>query len=180
MSHMRHGVIPRSMLNITWFAEHALHLQTGREGAALALFDRDPAGLQRVADELASDGVRVTANAFDVREYEAFELAISSTERELGGVDFIVNVADGGTRQTLNTLSPTDWQAVIDLNDRRHAAGVASRKGRRVCVSRRRGTRLPGGGHGRRARRFRFDGSLGRIAERAHRSDRGEGDGDED
>src|SRR5438034_160746 len=27
LSRMRHGVVPRAMLNITWFAEHALSLQ---------------------------------------------------------------------------------------------------------------------------------------------------------
>jgi NAD(P)-dependent dehydrogenase (short-subunit alcohol dehydrogenase family) len=87
-----------------------------REGAAVALFDRDLAGLQRVEADLISEGAQASADVFDVRQYEPFEQAISNTERRFGGVDFIVSVAGGGTRQTLNTLSPADWQAVIDLN----------------------------------------------------------------
>ena len=38
------------------------------------------------------------------------------TESELGGVDFIVNVAGGGSRQTLATMSHEDWHAIVDLN----------------------------------------------------------------
>jgi 3-oxoacyl-[acyl-carrier protein] reductase len=87
-----------------------------REGAALALFDQDAQRVAELAAELRHEGATVIADAFDVRKLESFEQAIARTESELGGVDFVINVAGGGTRQTLETLSSTDWHSVIDLN----------------------------------------------------------------
>jgi acyl-CoA reductase-like NAD-dependent aldehyde dehydrogenase len=47
LSRMRHGVVPRAMLNITWFAEHALHLQDKIIESAQATHRvrHDPAGV---------------------------------------------------------------------------------------------------------------------------------------
>jgi 3-oxoacyl-[acyl-carrier protein] reductase len=85
-------------------------------GAAVALFDRDEAGVQRLARELAAAGGRAIAGAFDVRDGDAFAEAVGRTEAELGGIDCIVNVAGGGSRQTLATMTPQDWHAIVDLN----------------------------------------------------------------
>lgn len=85
-------------------------------GVDLALFDRDAQGVERVAREMREAGVRALAGAFDVRQFEAWEQAIARTEAELGGLDFIVNVAGGGSRQTLATMTPQDWHAIVDLN----------------------------------------------------------------
>jgi acyl-CoA reductase-like NAD-dependent aldehyde dehydrogenase len=50
LSRMRHGVVPRAMLNITWFAEHALALQqrTIETAQARHLVRHDPAGVAAV------------------------------------------------------------------------------------------------------------------------------------
>jgi acyl-CoA reductase-like NAD-dependent aldehyde dehydrogenase len=47
LSRMRHGVVPRAMLNLTWFAEQALHLQdrTIETPQATHLIRHDPAGV---------------------------------------------------------------------------------------------------------------------------------------
>jgi acyl-CoA reductase-like NAD-dependent aldehyde dehydrogenase len=47
LSRMRHGVVPRAMLNITWFAEHALSLQDRpiETEQARHLVRHDPAGV---------------------------------------------------------------------------------------------------------------------------------------
>lgn len=87
-----------------------------QQGIAVALFDRDGEGAERVAAELRSEGATAIAGMMDVRELDAFTAAVARAEQELGGLDFIVNVAGGGTRQTLSTLSLDDWHAVIDLN----------------------------------------------------------------
>lgn len=85
-------------------------------GCAVALFDRDEAGAKKVSDELNAQGGRTISGAFDVREYDAFAQAIARTEETFGGLDFIVNVAGGGSRQTLETMSPEDWMAIVNLN----------------------------------------------------------------
>ena len=50
LSRMRHGVVPRAMLNLTWFAEHALGLQARRIETEQAshLVRHDPAGVAAV------------------------------------------------------------------------------------------------------------------------------------
>lgn len=47
LSRMRHGVVPRAMLNITWFAQHALNLQDRpiETEQATHLVRHDPAGV---------------------------------------------------------------------------------------------------------------------------------------
>jgi len=87
-----------------------------RAGVHVALFDRDGDGVQGVAQRAGERGVRAIAGAFDVRQYEGFVEAIARTESEFGGLDFIVNVAGGGSRQTLATMEPDDWHAIVDLN----------------------------------------------------------------
>jgi len=85
-------------------------------GVTVALFDRDGHGASALAQELELSGARVLAGAFDVCRLQEFEDAVERTESELGGIDFIINVAGGGSRQTLNTMTDTDWHAIVDLN----------------------------------------------------------------
>ena len=85
-------------------------------GVSLALFDLDDSGAQRLARELNSAGARAIGGAFDVRDGDAFAAAVARTESELGGLDFIVNGAGGGSRQTLETMTLKDWHSIVDLN----------------------------------------------------------------
>ena len=94
----------------------ATALAFARAGVDVALFDRNAEGVEHVAQQVREAGVRAIAGAFDVRQFEAWEQAIARAEAELGGLDFIVNVAGGGSRQTLATMTPQDWHAIIDLN----------------------------------------------------------------
>lgn len=87
-----------------------------QSGVSLALFDRDTSGAQAVAAELSSNGTHAFAGGFDVRDPGAYTEAVARTEREFGGIDFIINVAGGGSRQTLTTMSIEDWHAIVDLN----------------------------------------------------------------
>lgn len=87
-----------------------------RAGVHVALFDRDGDGAQQVAERVGQGGVRAIAGGFDVRDYDGYAAAVERTERELGGIDFIVNVAGGGSRQTLATMTPQDWHDIVDLN----------------------------------------------------------------
>ena len=66
-------------------------------GAAVALFDLDGDGAEQLARELRGTGAQAVAGALDVRDYDAFEHAVARTKAELGGLDFMVSVAGGGT-----------------------------------------------------------------------------------
>ena len=85
-------------------------------GVSVALFDRDGDGARNLAEQLVSKGVRTLGGGFDVRDLDGFTEAVARTERELGGLDFIVNVAGGGSRQTLATMTAEDWSAIVNLN----------------------------------------------------------------
>ncbi len=87
-----------------------------RQGVAVALFDTHVDGVQALAQELRSAGARAMAGGLDVRDGEAFAQAVDRVETEFGGLDFVVNVAGGGTRQTLGTMTVQDWHAIVDLN----------------------------------------------------------------
>ena len=85
-------------------------------GVHVAVFDRDGDGARRVAQDLVARGARAIGGGFDVRDLPAYEAAIAQTQSAFGGIDFIVNVAGGGSRQTLATMTPEDWHAIVDLN----------------------------------------------------------------
>lgn len=85
-------------------------------GAKVALADIALDRAQAAADALVADGADATAIAFDVADYDGFVAAVAAVEARFGGLDFMINVAGGGTAQTLKTLSPADWRKTVDLN----------------------------------------------------------------
>jgi NAD(P)-dependent dehydrogenase (short-subunit alcohol dehydrogenase family) len=64
-----------------------------REGAALLLADVAEPGLAESADAARRAGARVVTAAADVSRAEDFEALVARTERELGGLDLLVNNA---------------------------------------------------------------------------------------
>ena len=86
------------------------------QGVAVALFDLDGEGAERLAAELREQGGRAIGGALDVRELTPFEAAVARTEQELGSLDFMVSVAGGGSRQSMATMSLDDWHGIVDLN----------------------------------------------------------------
>ncbi len=85
-------------------------------GIAVALFDRDGKGAADLAERLRGSGARAMGAGFDVRDLDGYLDAVAQAEREFGGLDYIVNVAGGGSRQTLATMTSEDWHAIVDLN----------------------------------------------------------------
>jgi len=67
--------------------------QFARRGFDVALISRDPARLERAADELRRFGGRVLPIPTDVADPMAVEAAAERTETELGPIDVWVNVA---------------------------------------------------------------------------------------
>ena len=64
-----------------------------RQGYDLALLSRDGARLERAADELRREGIRVLPIPTDVADAAAVESAADRAEAELGPIDVWVNVA---------------------------------------------------------------------------------------
>jgi NAD(P)-dependent dehydrogenase (short-subunit alcohol dehydrogenase family) len=86
------------------------------QGLRIALFDIQGERAVSLAEQLAAQGHTAMGGDLDVTDYDQFVAAVSAVEARFGGLDFLINVAGGGTRQTLATLSPQDWRKVMDLN----------------------------------------------------------------
>ena len=71
-------------------------LALAKEGAALALCDRNLDTAQDVADEIAGLGGRASAMTCDVRDARQIAAVIERTARRFGGIDILVNNAYSG------------------------------------------------------------------------------------
>lgn len=81
------------------------------EGAALALLDRDEAGLAAVAAE--TGGASFTA---DLADEPAVLGAVAAAARALDGLDGLVNCAGIAGSQPLDTLERENWDAFVAIN----------------------------------------------------------------
>jgi 3-oxoacyl-[acyl-carrier protein] reductase len=94
----------------------AVALDFARAGMDLALCDRDEESLAETAGEARASGVRVTDGVLDVREPEALEAFFERADRELGGLDVLVNVVGGTFRSQFVDVSPKGVDTLIRTN----------------------------------------------------------------
>lgn len=95
----------------------AMALEMSREGATLALVERNPATLADVAAEIARSGGICSRHSFDVTDYDAYGGAVSDIMSRHGRIDVLVNNAaiNPSTRSILeDTLA--DWRQTIAIN----------------------------------------------------------------
>ncbi|MFC3443453.1 SDR family NAD(P)-dependent oxidoreductase [Sphingobium rhizovicinum] len=82
-----------------------------REGAVLALIDRDAGALARIAEELGAHHAQV-----DLPDEAAIDRAVQAASAAMGGIDGLVNVAGIGGMGRLADLSLADWNRTIGVN----------------------------------------------------------------
>jgi NAD(P)-dependent dehydrogenase (short-subunit alcohol dehydrogenase family) len=95
----------------------AIALEMSREGATLALIDRNADTITEVAGEIASFGGTSTAHAFDVTDYDAYARTVADVHARHGRIDTLVNNAgiNPATKSILNdTLE--EWRRTIGIN----------------------------------------------------------------
>ncbi|MGW2169520.1 SDR family NAD(P)-dependent oxidoreductase [Streptomyces sp. NPDC001705] len=81
------------------------------EGAALALLDRDEAGLARTAEETGG-----SAFAVDITDEEAMTRTAGELSAALGGIDGVVNAAGIMFRGTAADVPATAWRTMLEVN----------------------------------------------------------------
>lgn len=86
------------------------------EGCAVSVLDRDGDAAKTRADELRQGGHEAIALAADITSLEATREAVAAVERELGGLDLLVNNAGVIGRGTVETTDEEEWQRVLDVN----------------------------------------------------------------
>jgi NAD(P)-dependent dehydrogenase (short-subunit alcohol dehydrogenase family) len=124
-------------------------------GAAVLVAARRIDEIERVADEIRSEGGRARAVATDVTDQAAVESLAQAAIDEFGGLDIWINNAGGSPLQApLTKLSRADWDASLTLNltavwvCTTVAANHMRDGGRVVNISSRAATMpMPGSGH---------------------------------
>ncbi len=94
----------------------ATALRMAQAGAALALIDRDPAGLEAVRDQAAGHGARVITETVDLTDPTATEQAIRRLWGELGGIDILHNCAGVLRLGPWERMSLDDYRFCMEVN----------------------------------------------------------------
>ena len=95
----------------------AISQEFAREGAVVAILDRDVAQTKKTVGEIAQAGGKATGYALDVADVEATVAAVDKVERELGPVTVLVNnVGWNGKAEFFLNLTPERWQKAFQLN----------------------------------------------------------------
>ncbi|HEY3230416.1 MAG TPA: SDR family NAD(P)-dependent oxidoreductase [Roseiflexaceae bacterium] len=88
-----------------------------REGARLALVDRDAEQVTQVARQLAAQGHTTLAQVADVADEPALAAAIAQAEAHFGQLDVVFNNAGiGGHDLSVADMAAEQWDAVIAVN----------------------------------------------------------------
>ena len=82
------------------------------EGAAVAIVSRDQAALDRTAAEL---GHGVLPIAADLADRAALEAAFETIERQLGGIDILVNNSGGPPPSGVSAIDPDLWRRQFEM-----------------------------------------------------------------
>ncbi len=88
-----------------------------REGMTVSISARKEKEIAKaVANLNSSRPGRATGSVCDVRDYEQVKSFIKNTAAELGGVDVLVNNAGIGIFETVEAMTPEDFQAILETN----------------------------------------------------------------
>jgi NAD(P)-dependent dehydrogenase (short-subunit alcohol dehydrogenase family) len=93
-------------------------LRFAREGAAVAVVDRDAAGAQSVVAEITGAGGRAIALAGDLRDDAFAREIVARTVHEWGGLDFVWNHVGHPGPAAIEGLDLADYELAMDLNVR--------------------------------------------------------------
>ncbi len=95
----------------------AIAQEFAREGALVAILDRDIGQAQKTVAEINGAGGKANAYALDVTDTAATAETAAQVERELGPVAVLVNnVGWNGKAEFFLNLTPDRWQKAFELN----------------------------------------------------------------
>jgi 2-hydroxycyclohexanecarboxyl-CoA dehydrogenase len=87
-----------------------------REGAHVAVFDRDLEAAEAVAAGITADGGKAKAYRADITARREVEDAVAATEREFGPVAVLVNNAGFDIFKPFLKSEPHEWEKLIAVN----------------------------------------------------------------
>jgi 3-oxoacyl-[acyl-carrier protein] reductase len=80
-----------------------------KEGASLAVADRNEDSLAKTVAQIEATGVRAVSRSLDLMDIEALSSFVTRINGELGGVDILVNISGGPPPTTAANVSPEQW-----------------------------------------------------------------------
>jgi NAD(P)-dependent dehydrogenase (short-subunit alcohol dehydrogenase family) len=99
-------------------------------GAAVVVGDRELAGAEQVAADLAGAGHRALAVGVDIAQRPSCEALMARTVEAFGRADILVNNAAIDVIEPALTAAPADWGRILDVNltGAFHCAQLAARQ----------------------------------------------------
>jgi gluconate 5-dehydrogenase len=88
----------------------------GLAGARVLLVARREGELCAAVARLAADGIAADSLAADLCDVDALRHTAARAERQLGGIDILVNAAGVNLRQPFGEVTPEAWQTQIALH----------------------------------------------------------------
>lgn len=87
-----------------------------RDGADVAIWDRNTTAARGVADEIAAMGRRSVVCEVDVADRGQIEAAVKTVREELGPIGILVNNAAISPEKDFVDITEEDWDRVFDIN----------------------------------------------------------------
>jgi 2-hydroxycyclohexanecarboxyl-CoA dehydrogenase len=110
-----------------------------REGARVAVLDRNLAGARATAERIPADGGTALAIECDITDRASVDAAVARVVAEWGGIDILVNNAGWDVFKPFTKTVPAEWERLIAINlvgplNMHHAVlpGMVGRKAGRI------------------------------------------------
>jgi NAD(P)-dependent dehydrogenase (short-subunit alcohol dehydrogenase family) len=87
-----------------------------REGAIVAIWGLNTTNLEKVRQEIESEGGRAIASRTDITDFALVEKSVNELVHQLGRVDILINNAVFHKSQPVIETSVDDWKKQIDTN----------------------------------------------------------------
>lgn len=93
-------------------------LRLAREGAAVTIWDRDAAALERTVEDARAEGLTLEAQALDMKDGNAIKAAVETIAKAHGRIDVLVNNIGGSLHTPFRFIdqSDEDWERVMSVN----------------------------------------------------------------
>lgn len=108
----RAALVTGASKGIGWDLAKAL----AHAGASVAVAARDKESLERLADEIRSDGGEALAVELDVRDVEQIGTVFRRVREHFGSLDVLVNNAGLGANHPAEDVTESDWDEMMDVN----------------------------------------------------------------
>jgi len=87
-----------------------------REGAQVAILDRNGAAARQTADALRQTGAGAQAWEIDLAQGGAVEATVAAVAERMGTIDILVNNAATYVLRDFDQTTREEWQTVLDTN----------------------------------------------------------------